>query len=470
LENKDNGVERKKFIFKIKNFEKNTNTEKNENSENGIVSSFDEKAVVDNISDIYSIDEESSDEESSQESISETDSDELIGENQADDNYDNYESESSIPEHYKEIYSYSDKNNEYLGDRDFDNDIRHIIENLDVDSYGDASLEEDVDGILEDADTDFEEGDDFEENVRQVFRSMRAEGDTDEEDIDLILESVNKGEESEKKDVYSIYISRDLDMILADIRSYIEKEENKENKEITEVQEVQTKKKSRPSKRERIDYDEISFFEEAAYIEDSEDYKEEIRYKKERKNGKKYAEENEEEEPRPRVISSEVLRKMVSWLITVAALTVLLTMLFMPVLQIYGTSMSPLLEEGDILLTFRTSDFKKGDIISFYYNNKILVKRVIAFEGDFVNIKNNGSVYVNNKELKEDYISEKALGDCDITLPYQVPSGKIFVLGDHRLTSVDSRNKAMGCVSQEQISGKPVFRVWPLNRMGFVEN
>ena len=299
---------------------------------------------------------------------------------------------------------------------------------------------------------------------------MRAEGDTDEEDIDLILESVNKGEESEKKDVYSIYISRDLDMILADIRSYIEKEENKENKEITEVQEVQTKKKSRPSKRERIDYDEISFFEEAAYIEDSEDYKEEIRYKKERKSGKKYAEENEEEEPRPRVISSEVLRKMVSWLITVAALTVLLTMLFMPVLQIYGTSMSPLLEEGDILLTFRTSDFKKGDIISFYYNNKILVKRVIAFEGDFVNIKNNGSVYVNNKELKEDYISEKALGDCDITLPYQVPSGKIFVLGDHRLTSVDSRNKAMGCVSQEQISGKPVFRVWPLNRMGFVEN
>ena len=157
-------------------------------------------------------------------------------------------------------------------------------------------------------------------------------------------------------------------------------------------------------------------------------------------------------------------------LITVAAVTVLLTMLFMPVLQIYGTSMSPLLEEGDVLLTFRTYDFNRGDIISFYYNNKILVKRVIAFEGDFVNIKNDGSVYVNNKKLQEEYVSEKALGECDITLPYQVPSGRIFVLGDHRLTSVDSRNKAMGCVSLEQISGKPVFRVWPLNRMGFVEN
>lgn len=164
-----------------------------------------------------------------------------------------------------------------------------------------------------------------------------------------------------------------------------------------------------------------------------------------------------------------VLRSTVYTLITVAAVAVLVATLWLPVLRIYGTSMTPTLQDGEIILTVKTSNLKPGDIISFYYNNKILVKRVIARPGEWVNLDEDGNVYVNDVLLEEPYLTEKALGECDIELPYQVPDGKIFVIGDRRSTSVDSRNTAVGCVSQEQIVGKIIFRVWPLDRFGAVE-
>ena len=165
-----------------------------------------------------------------------------------------------------------------------------------------------------------------------------------------------------------------------------------------------------------------------------------------------------------------VLKSTIYTLITVAAVAVLIATLWLPVLQIYGHSMTPTLEDGEILFSVKTSDFEPGDIISFYYNNKILVKRVIALPGEWVNMDEDGTVYINEDKLDEPYVTDRALGDTDIDLPYQVPDGKVFVMGDHRSTSVDSRNTAVGCVAQEQIVGKIIFRVWPLNRFGSVES
>ncbi|MDD6073654.1 MAG: signal peptidase I [Otoolea sp.] len=164
-----------------------------------------------------------------------------------------------------------------------------------------------------------------------------------------------------------------------------------------------------------------------------------------------------------------VLRSTIYMLITVAAMAVLVATLWLPVLRIYGSSMTPTLQDGEIICTVKTSNFEPGDIISFYYNNKILVKRVIARPGEWVNIDEDGAVSVNGTVLEEPYLVEKALGDTDIELPYQVPDGKIFVMGDHRSTSVDSRNTAVGCVAQEQVVGKIVFRVWPFGRLGTVK-
>lgn len=163
-----------------------------------------------------------------------------------------------------------------------------------------------------------------------------------------------------------------------------------------------------------------------------------------------------------------VLRSTIYTLITVAAVAVLVATLWLPVLRIYGTSMTPTLQDGEILFTVKTTDFKPGEIVAFYYNNKILVKRVICREGDWVDLDEDGTLYVNGEEREEPYLVEKALGETNIELPYQVPDGRIFVMGDHRSTSVDSRNTAVGCVSQEQIVGKVVFRIWPLNRLGRV--
>lgn len=163
-----------------------------------------------------------------------------------------------------------------------------------------------------------------------------------------------------------------------------------------------------------------------------------------------------------------VLRSTVYTLITVAAIAILVATLWLPVLQIYGSSMTPTLTEEDIVFSLKTSDFKPGDIVAFYYNNKILIKRVICGPGDWIDIDEDGTVYVNDIPLEEPYLKEKALGDCNIELPYQVPDERYFVMGDHRSTSVDSRNTAVGCVAQEQIVGRIIFRIWPIERIGIL--
>ena len=161
-----------------------------------------------------------------------------------------------------------------------------------------------------------------------------------------------------------------------------------------------------------------------------------------------------------------VLRSTIYTLIVVAAVAVLVATIWMPVLQIYGSSMTPTLEESDIVISVKGSDFEPGDLVAFYLGNKILVKRCIAGPGQWVDIDEDGNVSVDGQLLEEPYLTEKALGDCNIKLPYQVPESRYFCMGDHRSTSVDSRNTAVGCVAEEQIVGKIVFRVWPLMKFG----
>ncbi len=165
----------------------------------------------------------------------------------------------------------------------------------------------------------------------------------------------------------------------------------------------------------------------------------------------------------------KILRSTIAALIVTAAAAALVATLILPVLQIYGGSMAPTLNEGDIVLSVKTTNFDYGDVCCFYYANKILVKRIIGKPLDTVEIDESGKVYVNGKLLDEPYINEKSLGECDIEFPCQVPEGTFFVMGDHRETSLDSRNSDIGCISQDEIVGKIIFTVWPLSDFGVVK-
>lgn len=160
------------------------------------------------------------------------------------------------------------------------------------------------------------------------------------------------------------------------------------------------------------------------------------------------------------------IRSTVFILITAAAVAVLVAMLWLPVLQIYGSSMTPTLQEGDIVISLKESDFEQGDIVAFYYGNKLLVKRYIAGPGSWIDIEEDGTILVDGIPLEEPYVTEQSFGDCDLELPYQVPDGKYFLVGDHRSTSVDSRHSVVGCIAQEQIVGKIVYRIWPMSGFG----
>ena len=162
---------------------------------------------------------------------------------------------------------------------------------------------------------------------------------------------------------------------------------------------------------------------------------------------------------------AKVMRSTIGFILVAAAIAVLVASLWMPVLQTYGGSMSPTLEDKEIVVSIKTTDLKCGDVIAFYYNNKILIKRVIAGPTDWVEVTEDGSVYVNGQLMDEPYIHDKALGTCDITFPYQVPDSRYFVMGDHRSVSIDSRSSSIGCIAEEHIVGKLVYCVWPLPRM-----
>ena len=153
-------------------------------------------------------------------------------------------------------------------------------------------------------------------------------------------------------------------------------------------------------------------------------------------------------------------------LAVVAAIAVLVATLFLPVLQVTGTSMEPNLYAGDIIVGVRTNSFELGQVCSFYFNNKLVLKRVIGTAGDWINIDDDGRVYVNNILMEEPYVQEYAKGICDIEFPYQIPDGKVFVLGDNRAESIDSRSTAVGCVPVDEIVGKIIWRVWPLEKAG----
>lgn len=164
-----------------------------------------------------------------------------------------------------------------------------------------------------------------------------------------------------------------------------------------------------------------------------------------------------------------VLRSTISVLIVVAAIAVLVATLWMPVLHIYGVSMSPTLNDGDIVVSVKSEDMQRGDLVAFYYGNKLLIKRCIAGPGEWVDIDDTGNVSVNGEYLVEPYISEKAFGECDLKLPYQIPDGRWFLMGDSRAVSIDSRSSVVGCIAQEQIVGKIIFRVWPFEKFGAVQ-
>ena len=156
-------------------------------------------------------------------------------------------------------------------------------------------------------------------------------------------------------------------------------------------------------------------------------------------------------------------------LLIVAAFAVILTILILPVLTIQGVSMEETLFDGDVVVALNNHRYKTGDVIGFYYNNEVLIKRVIATETDWVDIDQDGTVYVNNVRLEEPYLTEKAFGECNINLPYQVPEGCCFVLGDHRATSIDSRNRSVGCIPNDKVVGRLLLRIWPLESFGTVE-
>lgn len=169
-------------------------------------------------------------------------------------------------------------------------------------------------------------------------------------------------------------------------------------------------------------------------------------------------------EERRRLAYRQKLRRVlggtISALVVVAAAAVLLSTLFLPVIQVSGDSMEPAMHDGDILLLMKTKQYEYGELCCIAWQNKLLLKRIIALPGDSVAIDDNGTVSVNGEVLDEPYVQNPSLGECDIEFPYVVPDNALFVLGDRRDTSVDSRSTVIGSVGFDQMVGRVLFRLW----------
>jgi len=161
-----------------------------------------------------------------------------------------------------------------------------------------------------------------------------------------------------------------------------------------------------------------------------------------------------------------LMRNAIYVLIVVAAVTSLISIFFVRALKTFGSSMTPTLEDGDIVAVYLTDEAEPGQLVAFYFNNKLIIKRVIALGGSVVDMDEAGNVFVNGSPLEEPYLAEKALGEVSVEFPFTVPDGQYFVLGDNRITSTDSRSGIIGCVDPDNMLGRVVFKVWPLEDFG----
>lgn len=170
-----------------------------------------------------------------------------------------------------------------------------------------------------------------------------------------------------------------------------------------------------------------------------------------------------------RCVFRKTLWNVLAALLVAAAITALIVTRLFLLIRINGNSMEPTMAEGEIIFIRQTKEVEPGDIIGFYYGGRILLKRVAGSEGDHIHIDGDGNVYVNGEMLEESYVVEKSLGKCELEFPYEVPEGMLFVLGDNRSVSIDSRIRSIGCVERDQIVGKAVFRAWPADCMGMIQ-
>lgn len=163
-----------------------------------------------------------------------------------------------------------------------------------------------------------------------------------------------------------------------------------------------------------------------------------------------------------------IIKSTVYGLIVVAAVAVLIATLVFPVVQIAGNSMSPTLNEGEVVVLVKTKSLKLGDVCAFSFSNKVLIKRIIGTPGDVIDIDAEGNVYVNSELIEEPYVVNKSLGECDVEFPYQVPESQYFMMGDERDTSIDSRSTVIGCITDEQLIGKIFLRIWPFSKFDWL--
>ena len=196
-------------------------------------------------------------------------------------------------------------------------------------------------------------------------------------------------------------------------------------------------------------------------------------YQMDKSNGRLQAPVSEQiKQERRKIRQRKAFRKFIirtiSVLIVVAAISVLIATYWLPVLKVYGSSMSPTMEPGEVIVTVKSDAYKNGDIVAFWQGNKLLIKRVIAEPGQWVDIDSDGVVSADGQNLNESYLSEKTKGTCDIELPHQVKESHLFLMGDNRESSIDSRTTFIGDVSKDQIESKILFRIWPVNKIGIV--